>query len=170
MTLSLVLGHGASGSAASMQPYVSALHGYGISATAIDLRKGNAERAKPRFVECLQQQPQPPAIGGHSYGGRVASLVAAERDVPALVLLSYPLHRPGHPEELRTEHWGGVDCPVLLLSGESDPFARLDLLRREVRRFPDATLHTWPRLGHGLGAVLDDAAQRIAAFLRRVSG
>ena len=163
----LVLGHGASGSAASMRPYVDALRQLHIRADAIELPKGNAERAKARFAARLHAAPAP-AIGGHSYGGRVASLVAAERSVPALVLISYPLHRPGHTEELRTEHWPDIACPVLVLSGEADPFARIDLLRQEVQRLRRSTVHTWPGIGHGLLSVVEAAADHIAAFLRTV--
>ena len=75
-------------------------------------------------------------VGGQSFGGRVASLAAAEPGAPyaALVLFSYPLHPPGSPEkaEARTSHWPQIRCPVLLLSGESDPFAKIDLLRAAV--------------------------------------
>ena len=48
-----------------------------------------------------------------------------------LVLFSYPLHPPGRPErtEARIAHWPAIECPVLLLSGEADPFARIELLR-----------------------------------------
>jgi len=53
----------------------------------------------------------------------MASLLAAAQPVAALILPSYPLHRPGHPEELRTAHWPRIECPVLLLSGGRDPFA-----------------------------------------------
>ena len=104
-------------------------------------------------------------IGGHSYGGRMASLLAAQQPVSALVLLSYPLHRPGHPEELRTAHWSNIECPVLLLSGDRDPFATVDLLRREVRSLRDAELVIYPGQRHGLLPVRVDAAARIAAFL-----
>jgi pimeloyl-ACP methyl ester carboxylesterase len=55
---------------------------------------------------------------------------------------------------------------VLLLSGESDPFARIDLLREAVRRLPAAELVTYPRLGHTLKPVLEDALDRAAAFVR----
>jgi predicted alpha/beta-hydrolase family hydrolase len=99
----------------------------------------------------------------------VASLVAAEPDVElaGLVLLSYPLHRPGGPEwEPRTQHWEAISCPVLLLSGESDAFARVDLLRQAVaERMPAARLVTYPRVGHGLTAVLDDALDEVVTFL-----
>ena len=98
------------------------------------------------------------AVGGHSYGGRVASLAAAEPDSPyaALVLFSYPLHPPGAPErtDARIAHWPSIRCPVLLLSGEADPFAKIDLLRATVPRLADAELVTYPRLGHTLKPVL----------------
>ena len=95
----------------------------------------------------------------------MASLLAAAQPVAALVLLSYPLHRPGHPEELRTDHWRRIACPVLLLSGERDQFATLDLLQREARKLKRAELFTYPGQRHGLVAVKEDAARRIAAFL-----
>lgn len=160
----LLLGHGASGTAASMRPWVDALRTHGVSGIALELPKGNAERAMPVFVQALAKHPGA-ALGGHSYGGRVASLVAAAQTVPALVLLSYPLHRPGYPEDLRAEHWPRITCPVLLLSGERDPFATIDLLRHESRKLKSVELCTYPGERHGLLAVKDDAAARIAAFL-----
>jgi uncharacterized protein len=166
----LLLGHGASGTAASMRPHVEGLARRGVTAIALDLPKGRAERAVPRFELAAGDALATTAVGGHSYGGRVASLLAADHDVAALVLLSYPLHRPGHPDELRVEHWPRIRCPVLLLSGESDPFARVDLLREHAGRdLPNAELHTYPHVGHGLTPVLDDALDRIAAFLGRLA-
>lgn len=167
----LLLAHGASGSAPSMRPYVTGLAVHDVTATAVDLPKGNAERAVSVFRRLLEAAGGPAGVGGHSYGGRVASLLCAEADagsVTGLVLLSYPLHRPGHPETLRIDHWRRIRCPVLLLSGESDPFARVDLLREAVSRLRHASLHTYPRVGHGLAPVLDDAVARIAAFLREL--
>jgi pimeloyl-ACP methyl ester carboxylesterase len=69
----------------------------------------------------------------------------------------------------RTIHWPRIRCPVLLLSGEADPFARIELLRAAVPLLRDAELHTYPRLGHSLKPVLDDALNRAAAFLQRVA-
>lgn len=164
--LRLVLGHGASGTKESMLPHVRGLAARGIEAVAIDLPKRRAEDAVPAFAAQVPETGRV-AVGGHSYGGRVASLLAAQRPFEALVLFSYPLHRPGGPElGPRVAHWPDIACPVLLLSGESDPFARIDLLRTAVLRLPDAELVTYPKLGHGLAPVLDDALDRVAAFLR----
>lgn len=162
----VILGHGASGTAASMRPHVEGLRARGVEAEAIDLPKGNAERAVATFGGAIAPHGDAAVVGGHSYGGRVASMLAAREPVAGLVLLSYPLHRPGHPEEQRTEHWPRIGCPVLLLSGESDPFARVELLREAVALLPDAQLITYPRIGHGLGPVLDDALDHIAAFVK----
>lgn len=146
-----------------MRPYVKALEKRQLKASAIDLPVGKAERAVPVFI---QKVPAGSVAGGHSYGGRVASMAATEVHYAALVLLSYPLHRPGHPEDLRTEHWPKIDCPVLLLSGESDPFAKVDLLRASLRLLPRAELVTFPGVGHGLLPVIDAAMDRVAEFVR----
>lgn len=168
MTVRLYLGHGASGTAASMAPFVSGLKRRGLTATAIDLPKRKAEDAVPVW-RSLVPDGAATAVGGHSYGGRVASLAAAEPDAgyAALVCFSYPLHPPGRPErtEARIAHWPRIECPVLLLSGEADPFARIELLRAAVPLLPRAELVTYPRLGHTLKPVLDDVLDRVAAFL-----
>ena len=163
------LAHGASGNAASMDPHVDGLRRRGIEARAIALPVGRAEKAVAVYasqVEDIVNQ----VIGGHSYGGRVASLLAAETGPAGLVLLSYPLHRPGHAEwETRIPHWPSITCPVLLLSGESDPFAQIGLLRKSVERLPKAELVTYPRIGHGLAPVLDDALDQVARFVASLS-
>jgi predicted alpha/beta-hydrolase family hydrolase len=146
-----------------MRPYVKALQARRLTATAIDLPKSKAERAVPVFIEKV---PGGAIAGGHSYGGRVASMAAVEVRYAALILLSYPLHRPGHPEDLRTEHWPKIDCPVLLLSGESDPFAQVDLLRTSIRLLRKGQLVTFPGVGHGLLPVIDAAMDRAAEFVR----
>jgi predicted alpha/beta-hydrolase family hydrolase len=160
----VLLGHGASATAESMRPWVTELAKHGIGATALNLPKSSSERAIDVFRSALVDH-RGAAIGGHSYGGRMASLLAAQQPVKALVLLSYPLHRPGHPDQLRTEHWPRIECPVLLLSGDRDPFATVDLLRREVQSLPDAELVIFPGQRHGLLPVRVEAAARIAAFL-----
>jgi predicted alpha/beta-hydrolase family hydrolase len=158
------LGHGASGGPETMAPYIEQLRRLGVGAGALRLPRGRAERAMQPLREQVGAQLPRSVIGGHSFGGRVASMVAAETPPAGLVLLSYPLHRPGHPEELRVDHWPVIECPVLLLSGDRDQFARLDLLKRSVRRLKRAELHVYPGLGHGLTRCAGDVAERIARF------
>jgi uncharacterized protein len=169
MTLRLLLGHGASGTSASMRPHVDGLRRRGVDAVAIDLPRGSAERALPVYARLLGDGAAATVVGGHSFGGRVASMLAAEQPVAGLVLLSYPLHRPGHAQDLRVEHWPRIACPALLLSGESDPFARVDLLREQVEGRHGWTLHTYPGVQHGLLSVLDDAMDRVAEFVTTLS-
>ena len=152
-----------------MTPFVEGLRARGVGATAIDLPRRRAEDALPAFHLVVPRSADV-VVGGHSYGGRVASLAAAESDAPyaALVLFSYPLHPPGAPDKTaaRIAHWPRIRCPVLLLTGESDPFARIELLRAAVPTLGGtAELVTYPRLGHTLRPVLDDVLERTAAFL-----
>jgi predicted alpha/beta-hydrolase family hydrolase len=175
MAIKFYVGHGASGSAASMAAHVRGLVSRGIDARAIDLPVRKAEEAVPVFRTIVPDRAEadgvPIAVGGQSYGGRVASLAAAEPDTDyaALVFFSYPLHAPGRPEKAaeRTAHWAAIRCPVLLLSGEADPFARIELLRAAVPLLRDAELVTYPGLGHTMKPVLEDALDRTAAFLLR---
>lgn len=166
----LLLAPGASGTVAGLRPMLAGLGARGVSAAGVALPRGSAERALPAWRAALDGvDPRHTAVGGQSFGGRVASLLAAdEPGLRALVLLCFPLHPPGHPEKAaeRTEHLERIACPVLFLSGESDPFARLSLLRDAVARMPTAELVTYPGIGHGLGRVLDDALDHVARFLR----
>jgi len=67
-------------------------------------------------------------LGGHSYGGRQASILASESsgEASALLLLSYPLHPPRKPSEMRTAHFPALRTPVLFVHGTRDPFASSD--------------------------------------------
>jgi predicted alpha/beta-hydrolase family hydrolase len=159
------LAHGASGGPETMKPYIDRLRALGVDSAALRLPKGTAERAMGPLREQVGERLATSVIGGHSFGGRVASMVAAESAPAGLVLLSYPLHRPGHPEELRVEHWGSIGCPVLVLSGDRDQFARVDLLRESVRLLPQAELHVYAGARHGLVQQAEDVARRIAAFV-----
>lgn len=168
----VLIAHGASGKAASMQLHVDGLEARSVAARAIDLPLRKAERAVPAYREQAAAEAGAPSgliISGQSYGGRVASLLAAEPEpvCAGLICFSYPLHRPGQPDwEERSSHWPAIDVPVLFLSGESDPFARIDLLRRALaRRLPSARLVTYPRVGHSLKPVLDEALDEATAFI-----
>ena len=167
----LHLGHGAGGSAAAMAPHVGGLRRRGVEARAVQLpRRGafpiRAEDAAGSFLE-QSGSGGDVALGGHSYGGRVASLVAATTPVAGLVLMSYPLHPPRRPDAaLRTGHWPRILCPVLLLSGDRDEFARLDLLRAAVGGLRDSRLIVLPGCGHDLSVRLDDVLDATAEFIR----
>jgi predicted alpha/beta-hydrolase family hydrolase len=73
----------------------------------------------------------PVLAGGHSYGGRMTSMVAADLRAPldVLTLFSYPLHPPGKPERARTEHLPRITAPTVFTHGTSDPFGTIDELR-----------------------------------------
>src|SRR5437867_13263577 len=161
----VVLGHGASGTAASMKPYVVGFKRRGIDAIAVDLPRGVAEKAVPVFIKTSGRGHEVIG-GGQSFGGRVASMAAVEADFGGLILFSYPLHRPGFPDQLRTEHWSQIRCPTLFLSGDRDPFARLDLLKEKIKLIPGARLEVFKGEGHGLLAVLDQALDIAAAFTK----
>ena len=160
----VVLGHGASGNAASMKPYVLGFKRRGIDAVAVDLPRGGAEKAVPVFIKTSGRGHEVIG-GGQSFGGRVASMAAVEADFGGLVLFSYPLHRPGFPDQLRTAHFPLIKCPTLFLSGDRDPFARLELLRTSIKAIPDARLEVFKGQGHGLLAVLDQALDVAARFI-----
>ena len=71
-------------------------------------------------------------LGGQSYGGRQATMLAAEQPglVEALLLFSYPLHPPGKPERLRTEHFPRLSTPCVFVQGTADPFGTPGELRQ----------------------------------------
>lgn len=156
-----------------MAPFVDGLRARGVAADAIGLPKRKAEDALPAFDEVVPLAADV-VVGGHSFGGRVASLAAARPDAPyaGLILFSYPMHPPGQPDRAaaRVAHWPDIRCPVLLLSGESDPFATIALLRAAVPTLGgSAELVTYPRLGHTLKPVLEEALDRAAAFVRTLT-
>lgn len=93
-------------------------------------------------------------IGGQSYGGRQASMLVAEEPdlVDGLVLLSYPLHPPGKPEQLRTDHLSKIQTPTLFVSGSKDPFGSPGELDAAVRLIPAPTSFlVIEGAGHDLG-------------------
>jgi predicted alpha/beta-hydrolase family hydrolase len=149
-----------------MRPYIAALRELGIDAHGLRLPKGSAERAMAPLRDQVGEGLGEAVIGGHSFGGRVASMVAAQSAPAGLVLLSYPLHRPGHPETVKADHFDKIACPVLVLSGDRDQFARLELLEQAVKRLGGVELHIYAGLRHGLTAVAGDVAARIASFVR----
>ena len=164
----VVLAPGASGSIEQLARHARALEGRGYSVERIPLPMGKAERAVPAYRAAIGRDFGTTVIGGQSYGGRVASLLAAEEAPAALVCVAYPLHAPGRHDAWveRTSHWPRISCPVLLLSGESDPFARIDLLRQAAKLLSSGQLVTYPGVGHGVTPVLEAAMDEVDAFIR----
>jgi predicted alpha/beta-hydrolase family hydrolase len=80
-------------------------------------------------------------LGGHSYGGRQASMLAAEAPeiAAALLLLSYPLHPPLKPAQLRTQHFAQLRVPSLFVSGTKDDFGTIAELQAAIKAIPAAT-------------------------------
>jgi hypothetical protein len=92
-------------------------------------------------------------LGGASYGGRQSSILASENPglVDGLLLLSYPLHPPGKPDSLRTEHFPELSTPVLIVQGTRDPFGSIEELEQARQLIPAMTkLITVLGAGHDL--------------------
>jgi uncharacterized protein len=111
-------------------------------------------------------------LGGHSYGGRQASMLAASdpQVTPALLLLSYPLHPPRKPEQLRTAHFPDLRTRALFVHGARDPFGSHEEMQAALALIPaETSLIVIPKAGHELMSKSADAAaewarQTVAAF------
>jgi uncharacterized protein len=93
-------------------------------------------------------------LGGHSYGGRQATMLcAAEPDlVSGLLLLSYPLHPPRKPEQLRVQHLPNLRTPSLFVHGTRDPFGSVEEMTKALQLIPAKTeLMKVEGAGHDLG-------------------
>jgi predicted alpha/beta-hydrolase family hydrolase len=92
-------------------------------------------------------------LGGQSYGGRQASMLLAEEKVAeGLLLLSYPLHAPSRPEQLRTEHLPKLQVPSLFVHGSRDPFGSIAEIETARKLIPaGSTLLVVEGSGHDLG-------------------
>lgn len=129
----------------------------------------------------LGTTPDRLVLGGRSMGGRMASMAIAgatgntargsepwEEPLPAagLVLISYPLHPPGRPERLRTEHLDRITVPVLSIAGDRDPFGSPDELAAafEAIRGP-VTRVTLQGGRHELRGADDEVAEAVRSFL-----
>jgi predicted alpha/beta-hydrolase family hydrolase len=115
----------------------------------------------PRLKECIaavaaQAQreiaPRKLILGGRSMGGRAASMLAAEEfPCDGLLLLAYPLHPAGKPDELRDAHLAKIKAPVLCLNGTRDALCRRDLMERAVESLTNRwTMHWLEGADHSL--------------------
>jgi uncharacterized protein len=120
------------------------------------------------LVESARIKPQALALGGRSYGGRMCSMAVAEgTPAAALVLISYPLHPPGRPDQLRVEHFGQLRVPCLFVSGTRDAFGTPAELEHHAALIPGKVTHVWLEGGnHGLGGKDAEVADAVATWLR----
>lgn len=193
----IVLAHGAG--AGQTHPFMvrvaSGLAARGVRAVTFNFRYMDAGRRSPdtapvllctwadviAWVRSALPDVRDLVIGGKSMGGRIASMLVAERpDVAAslsgLVLLGYPLHPPGRPSQLRVAHLAGIQLPTLVLQGTRDDFGAPDEIAAHFGSLPNATLvpvdggdHSFAvpkRAGRTEDAVFDGLLDRIAAWVR----
>jgi predicted alpha/beta-hydrolase family hydrolase len=114
-----------------------------------------ADRAglKSAVLALRQIAPGEIYLGGHSYGGRQASMLAAEDpdELRGLLLLSYPLHPPNKPDQLRTQHLPKLKTPSVFVQGANDPFGSTDEMIQALSLIPATTkLITIEGAGHDL--------------------
>jgi hypothetical protein len=135
---------------------------------------GSAATDRAGIVEaiavCRELADGPLIAGGHSYGGRLTSMVVAEKPQPVdvLTLFSYPVHPPGKPERARTEHLPDIAVPTVFTHGTSDPFGTLDEVRAAAALIPaPSEIVEITGARHDLGSKnLDVAALAVDAALR----
>jgi len=112
------------------------------------------------------------SLGGHSYGGRQATMLCAAEPglVSGLLLLSYPLHPPRKPEQLRVQHLPNLRTPSLLVHGTRDPFGSIEEMKKAIDLIPAKNeLLEVEGAGHDLGfkgksQVQELRARILAAF------
>jgi uncharacterized protein len=106
------------------------------------------------------------AVGGRSMGGRMCSMAVAEGlEVAALVLVSYPLHPPGRPDRLRTEHFPDLRLPCLFVSGRRDAFGTPAELQREAEAIPGPVTLDFVDGDHSLRKQNPEVADIVASWL-----
>jgi len=135
----------------------------------------------PKLIACVVEEagalaesrsidPASIVLGGRSMGGRMCSMAVAE-GLPAagLVLISYPLHPPGKPEKLRTEHFPALTVPCLFVSGDKDPFGHPDEFDDAVAAIPGPVTQVWLPGGHDPRNADDAIAAAVADWLTTLS-
>jgi predicted alpha/beta-hydrolase family hydrolase len=151
-------------------------------------KKSSRPDPMPRLKECItavvartrvEIAPNRLLIGGRSMGGRAASMLAADGFAcDGLLLLAYPLHPAGRPEQLRDAHLPTLTIPVLCINGTRDPLCRPDLMEATLKKVrtlwtmhwvegADHSFHVRKSSGRTDAKVLDEIA---AATQRWTSG
>ena len=119
------------------------------------------------LVERAGVAPDRLALGGRSMGGRMCSMAVADGlPAAALVLVAYPLHPPGRPDNLRTAHLPALTVPCLFVQGTRDPFGSPDELTAATATIPGPVTHEWIEGGrHDLKGADRRIGELVAAWL-----
>jgi predicted alpha/beta-hydrolase family hydrolase len=176
----LVLAHGAGAGMRhkSMQAIADAFARRGIATLRFDFPYMAAGRNRvdtpdvatqaiaSAYADAAQRTALPIWIGGHSFGGRMATHAAVERKMPAagLILCSFPLHMPGKPDTKRAQHLPAIRQPMLFLSGTRDDLAQRELLEPLVASLPTAKLHWLDTADHGYRVLKRSRARSDSVF------
>ena len=183
----LTFGHGAGAGMrhASLEAIAQAFAGVGVATLRFNFpyMEDGRSRVDAQAVStatvaaalaCVQQHADGPhLLGGHSFGGRMASHAVCDHElaVAGLVFCSFPLHMPRKPATKRAEHLDGIRAPMLFLSGSRDGMADAPLLE-EVAARVGATLHRLETADHGYKVLkrtrkrADDVFAEMAGHLR----
>lgn len=133
----------------------------------------------PKLLACVEEEagllaeaagvpPHRIVLGGRSMGGRICSIAVADGlPAAALVLICYPLHPPGKPENLRIEHFPRLTVPCLFISGTRDAFGTPDELTHHTKAIPGPVTHEWVEgKGHDLKGTDAHLAEVISSWVR----
>lgn len=150
-----------------------ALTGQGHVVRRIDLPKRveAAAVAAAAAADELRSEVDEVVLGGRSFGGRACSMaVAAGCDAAGLVLISYPLHPPGKPDQLRTAHLPAITVPCLFVSGTRDAFGTVTELESASASIPGTVTHVWLDGGdHGLRRRDPEVVEAVRSWVERLS-
>jgi predicted alpha/beta-hydrolase family hydrolase len=131
------------------------------------------DRAPVLIADVVASVPGPGwVLGGRSMGGRICSMAVADGlKATGLVLISYPLHPPGKPDTLRTEHLPRIVVPCLFLSGTRDAFGTPAELENATTMIAGPVTHVWIEgKGHDLKGCDARIATEVASFLAGLRG
>jgi uncharacterized protein len=150
-----------------------------VTALGVTVRRldfANPRARQPVLVAAVASEASGPSglnadslwLGGRSMGGRMCSLAVAE-GLPArgLVLVSYPLHPPGRPDRMRTEHFPAIKVPCLFVSGTRDTFGSPAELEEATAAISGQVTHHWIEGGdHGLRGADKEVAATVAEWIK----
>ena len=153
-------------------------------------KKSGRPDPMPRLKECItavvsrvrdEIEPTTLIIGGRSMGGRAASMLAADGFAcDGLLLLAYPLHPPGKPDQLRDAHLPAIKVPVICFNGTRDPFCTPALMEEVLKRVKtewemhwvegaDHSFHVLKSSGRTDAEVLDGIGNAIEQWVSRLT-